>query len=112
MAKVLIIDDDPDMVLATRLCLVSAGHEVVEAGNGTEGLAKVKSETPDLIILDVMMDTTTEGFHIALTLRSNDPEFAPRNIPSTTTPTAGSKFFSTSATPIPRIKMAATPPGP
>jgi len=78
MAKILIIDDDPDMVLAARLCLEEAGHQVIEAKNGAEGLEKVKAEVPDLIILDVMMDTTTEGFQLALKLRSQDPksEFA------------------------------------
>lgn len=73
MAKILIVDDDPDMVLAARLCLEGSGHTVIEAGSGTAGLEKVKEETPDLIILDVMMDSTTEGFQIALTLRSPDP---------------------------------------
>lgn len=76
MAKILIIDDDPDMVLATRLCLEGAGHAVVEAGSGEEGLAKIVAEGPDLIVLDVMMDTTTEGFQLALTLRSPDPKSA------------------------------------
>jgi CheY-like chemotaxis protein len=73
MAKILIIDDDPDIVLAVRLCLEDAGHEVLEAGNGTEGLETIKTERPDLIILDVMMDTTTEGFQLSLKLRSPDP---------------------------------------
>jgi CheY-like chemotaxis protein len=73
MAKILIIDDDPDMVLATRLCLEGAGHEVVEAASGAEGLEMIKAEKPDLIVLDVMMDTTTEGFQLALKLRSPDP---------------------------------------
>lgn len=73
MAKILIIDDDPDMVLATRLCLEGAGHEVVEAASGAEGLEMIKAEQPDLIVLDVMMDTTTEGFQLALKLRSPDP---------------------------------------
>ena len=73
MAKILIVDDDPDMVLAARLCLEKAGHNVIEAGSGSEGLEKVKSEKPDLLILDVMMDTTTEGFQLALKLRSPDP---------------------------------------
>lgn len=84
MAKILIVDDDPDMVLAARLCLEGAGHTVIEASNGAEGLEKLKSESPDLIILDVMMDSTTEGFQLALKLRSPDPtsEFAPyRHIP-------------------------------
>lgn len=74
MAKILIIDDDPDIVLALRLCLEDAGYEIIEAGNGNEGLEKVKSENPDLIVLDVMMNTATEGFQVALTLRNSDPE--------------------------------------
>jgi CheY-like chemotaxis protein len=73
MGKILIIDDDPDMVLATRLCLENAGHEVIEAPDGASGLERVRSERPDLIILDVMMNTTTEGFQLALELRSPDP---------------------------------------
>lgn len=73
MAKILIIDDDPDMVLAARLCLEGAGYEVIEANSGPAGLEKIKAERPDLIILDVMMDTTTEGFQLALKLRSRDP---------------------------------------
>lgn len=84
MAKILIVDDDPDMVLASRLCLERAGHHVIEANNGATGVEKIKSERPDLIILDVMMDTATEGFHLALKLRSRDPgsEYAAyRDIP-------------------------------
>jgi CheY-like chemotaxis protein len=61
------------MVLAARLCLQGAGHTVIEAGSGSEGLDRIVQDTPDLIILDVMMDTTTEGFQLALTLRSPDP---------------------------------------
>ena len=71
--KILIIDDDPDVALATRLCLEAADYEVTEARNSVDGLAQVKSEQPDLIILDVMMATATEGFQTALTLRSPDP---------------------------------------
>lgn len=73
MAKILIVDDDPDLVLAVRLCLESAGYQIAEAKNGTLGLEKIKADRPDLIILDVMMDTTTEGFQLALKLRSPDP---------------------------------------
>ena len=73
MAKILVIDDDPDMILALRLCLENAGHEVIEAHDGKEGLAKMKANPPDLIILDVMMRSTTEGFHLALKLRNPDP---------------------------------------
>lgn len=73
MAKILVIDDDPDTVLACRMALENAGHEVTDAMNGREGLKMVKKDRPDLIILDVMMDTATEGFQLALKLRSPDP---------------------------------------
>lgn len=71
--KIMIIDDDPDMRLSLRLPLESAGYEVSEAVNAAEALAKVKQVKPDLIILDVMMDTTTAGFQLALDLHSKDP---------------------------------------
>lgn len=73
MANILVVDDDPDMLLATKLCLESGGHKVIEAHSGPEGLAAVKTHKPDLIVLDVMMGTTTEGFQVALKLRSPDP---------------------------------------
>ncbi|TFH36634.1 MAG: response regulator [Anaerolineales bacterium] len=73
MAKILIIDDDPDVVLAARMCLEAAEYEVIEAENGRMGLQKIMSERPDLIILDVMMDTATEGFQLAMKLRQPDP---------------------------------------
>jgi len=71
--KILIIDDDDDLVHALRLPLEAAGYSVSRAASGTEGLKKVKEVSPDLLILDVMMDTITEGFHVSLTLRSPDP---------------------------------------
>jgi CheY-like chemotaxis protein len=72
--KILIIDDDDDLVLAMRLPLEAAGYQVARAANGDEGLKKVKEVHPDLIILDVMMDTTTAGFQVSLALRSPDPK--------------------------------------
>jgi CheY-like chemotaxis protein len=74
MAKILIIDDDPDIAMATRMALESAGYEVVEARSSKEGLESVVSEKPDLIVLDVMMDTATAGFQTALTLRSPEQD--------------------------------------
>ncbi len=73
MAKILVVDDDPDLVYSIQLCMESVGHQVVVADNGMEGLEKIKSEEPDIIILDVMMETTTEGFQLALKVRSPDP---------------------------------------
>ncbi len=74
MAKILMIDDDPDIVLAVRLCLQSADHEVFDARSGEAGLRRLEELKPDLIILDVMMDSATEGFQTALKLRSADPK--------------------------------------
>lgn len=73
MAKILIVDDDPDIVLAVRMVLESADHEVIEASSGQKGIEMIRIEHPDLIILDVMMETKTEGFQLALKLRSPDP---------------------------------------
>ncbi len=77
--RILVVDDDPDLVEVMRLTLEAAGYQVFSAASGAEGLEKVKEIDPDLIILDVMMDYTTEGFHVTLQLRSPDPdsEYAP-----------------------------------
>jgi len=73
MAKILVIDDDPDIILSVRMALEAVNHEVISAPNGKEGVEMIKSEKPDLIILDVMMDTKTEGFQLALKLHNPDP---------------------------------------
>jgi CheY-like chemotaxis protein len=65
MTTVLIIDDDPDIVLSARTVLESAGYRVNEAPNTTRGLEVMKAARPDVIILDVMMDTQTEGIDFA-----------------------------------------------
>jgi two-component system OmpR family response regulator len=84
MPKILVVEDDPDMVEALRMPLESNGYEVITASTGEEGLRKVREIEPDLIILDVMMETTTAGFQVSLQLRSPDPrsEYAAyRHIP-------------------------------
>jgi CheY-like chemotaxis protein len=70
--RILVIDDDPDLVEAMRLILESEGYEVHSASGGEEGLERVKEVDPDLILLDAMMDYATEGFQVALRLR--DPQ--------------------------------------
>lgn len=55
MSKILIIDDEPNIRLITRLMLEKKGYEVIEAEDGETGLAVLEREEPDLIILDVMM---------------------------------------------------------
>ena len=74
MAKILIIDDDADFTLATKAILESAGHQVIAAPSGKDGLDKIKDEDPDLIILDIMMDSIYEGFSVTTTLRGT-PEY-------------------------------------
>lgn len=84
MPKILVIEDDVDMAEAVRMPLEANGYEVIHALTGEEGLQKVKEVEPDLIILDVMMETTTAGFQVSLQLRSPDPasEYAAyRNTP-------------------------------
>jgi CheY-like chemotaxis protein len=76
MPKILMIDDDPDIVMATRIPLEANGYEFYVAYSSSEGLEKIKEVNPDLIILDVMMETATEGFHLSLKLRDRSPDSA------------------------------------
>lgn len=63
-AKILLIDDDPDFVEATKLVLESKPYEVITAADGSEGIARARTEKPDLIILDVIMPVKN-GFNAA-----------------------------------------------
>lgn len=71
MAKILIIDDDPDIVESMRIILESCRHKVKVAKSGAEGLKEAKAEKYDLIILDVMMETMSTGFEVARNLRES-----------------------------------------
>jgi len=70
--KILIADDDPDIVEAMKTVLEAQGFAVQSAPNGQEALRKLRAEKPDLLILDVMMTTETEGFHVAYEIRGDD----------------------------------------
>lgn len=70
--KILIVDDDRDFVEISRATLESKGYQVVPAYDGKEGLEKALKEDPDLIVLDVMMTTKTEGFEVARQMRENE----------------------------------------
>jgi CheY-like chemotaxis protein len=63
--KVLIIDDNDEIVEATTNLLEAKGYDVVSASNGKDGFEKAKAENPDIILLDVMMTTKSEGFDVA-----------------------------------------------
>ena len=69
MEKVLLVDDEVDFVEINKAALESKGYEVIPAYTGKEGLEKALKEKPDIIILDVMMTTKTEGFDVARELR-------------------------------------------
>jgi two-component system alkaline phosphatase synthesis response regulator PhoP len=63
--KVLMIDDDPEFIDAITNILDAKGYDVVSANDGKDGVAKAKQEKPDIILLDVMMTTKSEGFDVA-----------------------------------------------
>ena len=73
MAKILIVDDDPDFVEATRMVLESVDHHVISASNGDQGLRRVREEQPDLVILDIIMRTVLDGLHMSQAM-ANDPK--------------------------------------
>jgi CheY-like chemotaxis protein len=73
MSKILIVDDDPDFVEATRMVLESAGYSVASAADGDEGLQKVAAEKPDVVILDVIMKTVLDGLNMSQKM-ADDPE--------------------------------------
>lgn len=75
MAKrILIIDDDPDLVKAVTMILESKKYSVLAAYGGIEGLEKVRGERPDLIVLDVMMPDK-DGYTVCKELKA-DPELS------------------------------------
>ncbi len=69
MARILIVDDDIDIIEANKVILEAAGHEVISAMNKAEGMQAALNEKPDLMILDVMMDEPDDGFALAQDLR-------------------------------------------
>jgi CheY-like chemotaxis protein len=75
VARILIVDDEPDIRYMIRLILENAGYKVTEARHGAAGLTSVKSAPPDLVITDVMMPTM-DGLEFIERLRSN-PKTAP-----------------------------------
>ncbi|MHB1687224.1 MAG: response regulator transcription factor [Ignavibacteriaceae bacterium] len=69
MALIAIIDDDPDILDASSLVLNSKGFKVITATNPEDGYKIVKENSPDLIILDVMMNEPDDGFFLAQKFR-------------------------------------------
>ncbi|HPI72591.1 MAG TPA: response regulator [bacterium] len=69
--KILLIDDDVDLIELNKALLTVMGYEVLFAYNGREGLDLVAQCAPDLIILDVMMNSPGEGFEVARAIKEN-----------------------------------------
>jgi len=61
MPKILIVDDEPEILELVKECLENNDYEVVTASDGKEGLAKAQNEKPDLILLDIMMPNMDGG---------------------------------------------------
>lgn len=69
MARILVIDDDADFLVAVQMVLEANGFEMEAATTPEKGISKVLENNPDLVILDVMMPTDYEGFEIARQIR-------------------------------------------
>jgi CheY-like chemotaxis protein len=75
LKKILIVDDDPDLQEGQKAFLQGQGYEVATAGSMEEGLEVLQNTTPDLILVDLMMEHYDAGFVFCAKVREN-PELA------------------------------------
>ena len=68
--KIMIVDDEPDVVDLVKIVLKSEGYEVVTANSGREALEKIGTEMPDLVLLDIMMPQM-DGWEVYNHIKSN-----------------------------------------
>ena len=73
MAKVLVVDDDPDFVKVTSKVLEKAGHEVLSAANGAKALQTMRQTPPDIVLLDIMMSYILDGLDVSREM-AEDPD--------------------------------------
>jgi len=71
MSKILIVDDDPDFLNATKLLMEHEGHLVDCSTGGKQGFENVLESNPDLVILDVMMESVLEGLSVSRKMHQN-----------------------------------------
>jgi DNA-binding response OmpR family regulator len=76
--RILIVDDEPNIVISLEFLMMREGHEVRVARDGEAGLAAVRTHRPDLVVLDVMMPKL-DGFAVLEAVRS-DPSLAATRI--------------------------------
>ena len=74
MAKILLVDDDPKILRSVEIALQAVGHDVSKASGPDEALALAAQSPPDLMIVDVMMPSGTEGFHLVWKVRQLEDE--------------------------------------
>lgn len=79
--KILVIDDDRDFLASVRSILESNDYAVVEAESGKLGLEMLVEHKPDAIVLDIMMETTTEGYSVTNSIKLMDEYKDVRNTP-------------------------------
>ncbi len=70
--KILVVDDDADLCDSLKVVLEQAGYDTQTATSRAEGMEKIRTQQPDLIILDVMMETWQDGFEMSRDLK-RDP---------------------------------------
>ena len=71
-AKILLIDDDPDMHLVAKVILEPEGHQVTCCRTGPEGLETMRRNRPDLVLLDIMLSHPSEGLQVACEMRHDE----------------------------------------
>ena len=79
--KILVIDDDPDFLEAVSAILHSNLYEVVTASNPEEGKQKLLAEKPDLVLLDIMMDSLFDGFSLCHAIKTSKEFSAVKDTP-------------------------------
>jgi CheY-like chemotaxis protein len=96
MAKVLVVDDDPDFVKVTSKILEKEGHEVVSAANGARALKAMREQAPDVVLLDIMMSYILDGLDVSREM-AEDPGLKDVPVIMVTSLTAvqGSALFPT-----------------
>ncbi len=65
MCRVLIVDDDPDFVEITRTILEKEGYQTLSASSGQQALDIMRTDPPDIVLLDIMMRTILDGLYVS-----------------------------------------------
>jgi DNA-binding response OmpR family regulator len=71
MARILLVDDEPEIRVLTRMMLEKAGYEVMEAKDGEEGLRSLMKDKPDLVLLDIMLPGD-DGWEVCRKIKANE----------------------------------------